>query len=252
MSQEDIAAGSRWLSEIQTELSRSSLGIICITPENQASPWLLFEAGALSKALAHSNVCPLLLDLVPSHLSGPLSQFQASEANKEGIERIVASLNKSLGDAGIAADDVHEIVEVWWPRLEQQIGEAFALKHDQSKKRSMEEILEEVVSNSREQLRRENLRIQNSQEKDRRFDEFLELMGSSMGSLQQLQGRFQELTAGAPKLDELARFLSSPQPTLDVQRVLGSVKELTEQQKVFEQQILQGPKKDDNAGPKEN
>jgi hypothetical protein len=38
MSDEDISAGSRWLAEIQSELSLSSLGIICVTPENQNSP----------------------------------------------------------------------------------------------------------------------------------------------------------------------------------------------------------------------
>ena len=65
MSDEDIAAGSRWLPEIAKELSDARVGVLCITPENQSSPWLLFEAGALSKTLDQTFVCPLLFDMRP-------------------------------------------------------------------------------------------------------------------------------------------------------------------------------------------
>src|ERR1700731_3125213 len=69
MSDKDISAGSRWLSEVASELSESKLGIICVTPENQNNPWLLFEAGALSKTLEQTHVCPFLFELTPSQLT---------------------------------------------------------------------------------------------------------------------------------------------------------------------------------------
>src|SRR5688572_24049156 len=55
MSGEDIYAGARWLAEIQAQLSQTGVGIICVTPENQHSPWLNFEGGALSKTLPESR-----------------------------------------------------------------------------------------------------------------------------------------------------------------------------------------------------
>jgi TIR domain len=71
MSDEDISAGSRWLNEVSSELSESKLGIICVTPENQSNPWLLFEAGALSKTLEQTHVCPFLFKLTPGQDRSP-------------------------------------------------------------------------------------------------------------------------------------------------------------------------------------
>lgn len=45
----DIEKGARWGSDILSELSESDIGIICLTKENQNMPWILFEAGAISK-----------------------------------------------------------------------------------------------------------------------------------------------------------------------------------------------------------
>ena len=62
-SSEDIGKGSPWLLQLTSELATHSVAIVCLTPENLSAPWLLFEAGALSKALPSTAVCPLLVDL---------------------------------------------------------------------------------------------------------------------------------------------------------------------------------------------
>ena len=66
MSAADIDRGSRWSSEISQELDRANVGIICLTPDNLEAPWVLFEAGALSKALKHTLVCTYLFNVRPS------------------------------------------------------------------------------------------------------------------------------------------------------------------------------------------
>lgn len=81
MSASDIHPGVKGLPEISEVLNNSNLGIICLTRENITAPWILFEAGALSKTLRESLVCPYLLDLVPTDVKGPLAQFQAVVAN---------------------------------------------------------------------------------------------------------------------------------------------------------------------------
>ena len=50
-------------------------GIVCLTPHNLESPWILFESGALSKRVAHARVSPYLFGLKVADVTGPLSQF---------------------------------------------------------------------------------------------------------------------------------------------------------------------------------
>jgi hypothetical protein len=85
MSSKDIATGERWSSSIATMLRDCKVGIICVTQENVAAPWLHFEAGALSKAVEDAYVCPLLFRLEPSALVGPMAMFQAQRFNKDGV-----------------------------------------------------------------------------------------------------------------------------------------------------------------------
>ena len=49
MSGTDIEPGARWSNAIAEELDAISIGIVCVTRENQSSPWLNFEAGALAR-----------------------------------------------------------------------------------------------------------------------------------------------------------------------------------------------------------
>src|SRR5689334_3268326 len=49
MSETDIAKGSRSMLEVMQKLSAADFGLICLTPENQLRPWILFEAGAIAK-----------------------------------------------------------------------------------------------------------------------------------------------------------------------------------------------------------
>jgi len=94
VSDKDIGAGDRWAQSIAGELETSNFGIICITPENLQSEWILFEAGALSKSMLDAKVIPLLFGLELSDLSGPLSQFQAQKVEESGVMEVVRAINK--------------------------------------------------------------------------------------------------------------------------------------------------------------
>jgi hypothetical protein len=84
----DIDKGARWSLDVASRLEQARLGIICLTPANLHSDWLLFEAGALSKTVKSTYVCPLLLDLQPAELHGPLAQFQATRATADEILKL--------------------------------------------------------------------------------------------------------------------------------------------------------------------
>src|SRR5260370_7683582 len=75
VSSEDIAKGARWSASIAAELQASSYGIICVTRENSESPWINFEAGALSREIEKSFVTPSFFYLKTPALRGPLPHF---------------------------------------------------------------------------------------------------------------------------------------------------------------------------------
>ena len=95
MSQVDIAAGDRWAQVVAKELESSNFGVMCVTPENLGSPWVLFEAGALAKSMLGAKVIPLLFNLEISDIGGPLAQFQAKKFDKAGVAEVIASINQS-------------------------------------------------------------------------------------------------------------------------------------------------------------
>src|SRR5262249_51354017 len=90
---------------------------ICVTQESLQSPWVNFEAGALSKVISGSKVCPYLIDLTRKQLKGPLAQFQAKEATKEQTLEMLQSLNYAMDDA-LSEDRLKRYFDTFWPTLE--------------------------------------------------------------------------------------------------------------------------------------
>lgn len=118
MSETDLEAGTRWAHDLAEQLQQTEFGIICATRESIESPWLLFEAGALSKSTATSRVCPYLIGLKPRLLTGPLSQFQSREATAEGTLSLLQSINGSMSDNSLKEDQLERSFKRFWPDLE--------------------------------------------------------------------------------------------------------------------------------------
>ena len=78
----DIDAGKKWSREIDQQLDATKIGVLGLTRQNLAQPWILFEAGALAKQVESdtSRVTPYLFDVSPTELVVPLSSFQAATA----------------------------------------------------------------------------------------------------------------------------------------------------------------------------
>jgi hypothetical protein len=148
LSQADISAGDRWAHEVAKELESSNFGIICVTPENLASPWILFEAGALAKSLQGAKVIPLLLGLEFSDISGPLPQFQAKKLGKIGLSEIVQSINQSA-PAPEPEDRVKDRFTGLWSDIEKKIEAIPSQSIGAKRARPQHEILEELVATVR-------------------------------------------------------------------------------------------------------
>src|SRR5262249_18500658 len=63
MSAHDIEPGASWVAALDAHLDAHTFGVLCLTPENLAAPWILFEAGALGKTGGESRVVPYRLSL---------------------------------------------------------------------------------------------------------------------------------------------------------------------------------------------
>ena len=147
---EDIDKGARWNSEIRAELSLCDFGIIFLTPENQHSPWILFESGALSK-LDNSRVAPLLIGMEPADISGPLAQLQLTTTVQADIFKLVRSINSSLGPLALEASNLDELFNALWPRLNSAIENSIAIPTENPKpaRRPDRDLLEELVERVR-------------------------------------------------------------------------------------------------------
>lgn len=150
-SPEDIEKGAKWGSEIAKELETANIGVICLTQDNTEKPWILFEAGALSKSLERSRVCTLLFGVDPSEVKGPLTSFQATRFIQEDFKRLFAAINSAAGDSRLEAPVLDNVFEMWWPKLETEINTILTSSDKVAKKerRSERDILEELLELTR-------------------------------------------------------------------------------------------------------
>ncbi|MCA3372509.1 MAG: toll/interleukin-1 receptor domain-containing protein [Roseomonas sp.] len=148
-SPEDLKAGSRWSPEIASQLEACSMGVIIVTAESKHAPWLMFEAGAISKKVSEASVCPILFGLKIADLDGPLSQFQSVNFSKDDIERVVSTMNDKLADARLDPSVLKTVFEKFWPDLETKIEAVITAKRETRglpKGREDRELLEEMLS----------------------------------------------------------------------------------------------------------
>lgn len=149
----DIEKGARWNKDISQELEASSFGVFCLTKDNLARPWLMFEAGALSKRIDTSRVCPVLFGVDSADLEGPLVQFQASPFSESEIRKLVKTLNVGLGEHKLDDGVLNSVFEMWWPKLSDRVTKIMdkyaGLTSSTPASRSDRDILEEVLQLAR-------------------------------------------------------------------------------------------------------
>ena len=189
MSGSDIDQGTRWSSEIATQLEQANIGIICLTPDNVLSPSLHFEAGALSKALDKSRVCTYLLDLAPTDLRWPLADFQATRANRDETKKLLIAINKALGEQSLPVERLGKTFERWWPELEAQIAKLPPSGNVAQSSRPDRELLQEILELLRS--RRIDERAQESAAVLRAATDRLHMMQVELAALQSRRDELQ-------------------------------------------------------------
>lgn len=122
VSAEDIRKGNRWGVDIAQQLEQAHHGIVCLTRDNLDAPWILFEAGALSKSIEMASVWTLLIGgLTPADIQGPLAQFQHTSFVKEDFRKMIYAINDRMGSGAIDEQTLGHIFEKFWPDLEEEV-----------------------------------------------------------------------------------------------------------------------------------
>lgn len=122
VSSEAIRSGMTWNVELGENLDESEFGIICLTPENLTSPWILFEAGALGKRFGRAHVTPFLIGVEPGQLPPPLAQFHVRKLEKADVHELVRDVNRQLGAAALPDSLLDRYFERDWPDFERQVA----------------------------------------------------------------------------------------------------------------------------------
>ena len=118
----DVEKGAKWCPDILGELANTNIGIICLTKDNLLEPWILFEAGALSKNMKESLVCTLLFNVKTTDIKGPLTVFQGTCFNEADFKDLIKTINKAGGDSKLEDAALDETFKMWWPKLEEQVA----------------------------------------------------------------------------------------------------------------------------------
>jgi hypothetical protein len=118
----EITKGSLWLPTVNAELKQADAGLVCLTANSLDSEWVLFEAGALSTAVAlrtgQARIFTYLLGVDPAELPGPLSAYQSTVATMEDTFRLIDSLLHDLTPNRMAVRDFGPVWDDLWPRLQ--------------------------------------------------------------------------------------------------------------------------------------
>src|SRR5258708_5479435 len=148
ISTRDIEKGTRSLSEMNKALGGMGFGMSCLTMENLDAPWILFEAGALSKAFDDdkSRLWTYLLGgLEPQEVEPPLSQFQHTRADEEDTRKLIQSINIAIHreEDRLEKELVNNTFNHCWPESEKKIKVMPPAQKPHKAKRDADEILTE-------------------------------------------------------------------------------------------------------------
>lgn len=115
VSSQDIAKGESWPENIRGNLSEIDLGVVVVTKSNFEAPWIMFEAGALSKSV-RSKMIPLLCGVDQVDLAkSPLRLFQGCKGeSRDDMSAMLQSLNASAATP-LSAERLEVAFDKWWP-----------------------------------------------------------------------------------------------------------------------------------------
>lgn len=158
MSESDLPKGKPWFENLKKNLDSIVFAIVCTTPENCGSQWLLWESGFLSSTskLGDRHVVPLAVGMAKGAIGGPLSIYQGADVTHDDMFRLIGNINMALDEGRRVPDAVlGRTFELIWPTLEKRLQAAVALESPQppAKLREQPDQQDEMLALLRQQQR---------------------------------------------------------------------------------------------------
>lgn len=150
ISSRDIDRGAIWFTEITEQLKDTNFGVLFVTRENQTRPWLLFEAGALSKGLTESRVCTVLIDLNVRDIEpgSPLQQLNHTTLEKDGLVSLLKTMNRRMEAGQVLENRLEQTFNAMWPDFESKCKAILAAEPAQvAPEREDNDVLNEILEN---------------------------------------------------------------------------------------------------------
>jgi hypothetical protein len=142
----DIAKGQKWNEELSAALKASKVCIVCLTSDNLKSPYIHYEAGAISSNESSIN-CTFLYEVKEKEVTHPLSAFQNTKFAKEDMYKLVTSINDSLllvKGAPVKEAVLRKTFEMHWPGFVEQVKLA-PNSSEKLPERPVEDMIAEVL-----------------------------------------------------------------------------------------------------------
>lgn len=131
------------------------MGVIFLTVENRTKPWVLFEAGAISKGLTTTRACPFLIKLKKQDVDRPLSDLHLTEDTEEGMLKLLQTINNAMSkEQRLSQELLTETFKNWWQKFKEPYDRILEQDSQPVVKRSTDEILEEILLTVRNQQER--------------------------------------------------------------------------------------------------
>ena len=118
---DNLAAGSEWFHGLRRAMNDADCGLLCVTEDNVNSPWLSYEAGALSQNV--ELLIPILFEVSPLRVSAPLRMFQSVPFGLDGMKELTYALNRSCGDKGLSSQELERRFQARYPSFEMAVRE---------------------------------------------------------------------------------------------------------------------------------
>jgi hypothetical protein len=122
MSEHDIDSGTRWADALAQEVKQSAFTIVCLTPENLQSAWLLYEAGALTSQ-DKQRLCTLLLGgLQERDVPSPLTLYQNQTFSEVNFQKLMWDILKTVENPPTAKEFTENFSRLWpeiWERYQE-------------------------------------------------------------------------------------------------------------------------------------